>query len=70
MFLNILRFSASNVLKTFLNILVSIGCTVVIFQSHKPLESINDKCIFKLAAALAGKKQCNKTMFKNNFKKS
>ena len=26
MFLNILRISASNVLKTFLNIIVSIGC--------------------------------------------
>ena len=29
MFLNILRISASNVLKMFLNIIVSIGCTVV-----------------------------------------
>ena len=35
MFLNILRISASNVLKMFLNIIVSIGCSFVIFHSHK-----------------------------------
>ena len=35
MFLNILRISASNVLKMFLNIVDSTGCTFVIFQLHK-----------------------------------
>ena len=40
MFLNILKISASNVLKTFLNIIVGIGCTFVIFRSHKPTGSI------------------------------
>ena len=35
MFLNILRISASNVLKTFLDIIVSIGCAVVIFHSSR-----------------------------------
>ena len=34
--LNILSFSASNVLKMFLNIIVSIGCTFVIFHLYKP----------------------------------
>ena len=41
MFLNILRISASNVLKTFLNVIVSVGCAVVIFNLHKPTGSIN-----------------------------
>ena len=41
MFLNILRILASNVFKTFLNIIVSIGRTLVIFHSHKPTGSIN-----------------------------
>ena len=36
MFLNILRISASNVLKMFLNVVVTIGCAVVIFLSYKP----------------------------------
>ena len=37
MFLNILRMfhAASNVLKMFLNIIVSIGCAVDIFHSYK-----------------------------------
>ena len=33
MFLNILRITASNVLKMFLNIIVGVGCTFVIFHS-------------------------------------
>ena len=42
MFLNILRISASNVLKTFLSIIVGIGgCAVVIFHLHKPTGGIN-----------------------------
>ena len=41
MVLNILRISASNVLKTFLNTIVGIGCTVVMFHSYKPTGSIN-----------------------------
>ena len=53
MFANILRISASNVLKTFLNIIVSIGYAVV-FHSHKPTGSTNTLCLF--AATLAGKK--------------
>ena len=37
MFLNILRISALNVLKTFfINKTVTIGCAVTIFHSHKP----------------------------------
>ena len=39
--LNNLRILAPNVLKTFINILVSIGCPVVIFHSHKPTGSKN-----------------------------
>ena len=35
MFLNILRISESNVLKTFLDIIISIGCAVVIFHSSR-----------------------------------
>ena len=41
MFLNILRISASNVRKTFLNIIVSTGCAVVVFHSYKPTGSTN-----------------------------
>ena len=56
MFLNILRISASNVLKTFLNIIVSIGFAVVIFNSYKT--NRNHKYnFFELAATLAGKKE-------------
>ena len=37
MFLNILRISASNVLKMFINIIVSIGCAVVIsIRTNQP----------------------------------
>ena len=39
MFLNILRSSATNVLKMFLNIAVNIVCKVVIFHSYKPTGS-------------------------------
>ena len=41
MFLNILRISASNVLKMFLNKIVSIGFAVVIFNSYKSTGSTN-----------------------------
>ena len=41
MFLNVLRISASNVFKIFLNKIVSIGFAVVIFDSHKPTGSTN-----------------------------
>ena len=37
MFLDILRISVSNVLKMFLNIIVSIGCAVLIFHSYKQM---------------------------------
>ena len=36
---SILRISASNVLKTFLNIIVSIGCKLVIFHTYNSTES-------------------------------
>ena len=39
MFLKILRISASNVLKIFLNIIVSIGGTVVVSRTFKPTGS-------------------------------
>ena len=54
MFLTILRISASNVLKTFLNIIVTIGCTCVVFHSHKPTGSINTLC--QLAVTMATRK--------------
>ena len=57
MFLNILRISASNVLKTFfinIFVIVSIGCTSVIFHSRKPTGSINT--LYQLPASLASKK--------------
>ena len=38
--LNILSISASEVLKTFLNIIVGLGCVVVIFHSYKPTGSV------------------------------
>ena len=41
MLLNILRISASNVLKMFLNLIVSTGCAAVVFYLHKPTGSIN-----------------------------
>ena len=41
MFLNILRVSASNVLEMFSNIIVRIGCAVVILHSHKLNGSTN-----------------------------
>ena len=41
MFLNILRISASNDLKMFVNIFVSIGCAAVILHSYKPTGSKN-----------------------------
>ena len=40
-FKNILNTSASNFLRMFLNITVSIGCAVVIYHSHKPIGSTN-----------------------------
>ena len=56
MFLTILRISASNVLKTFLNIIVSIGCAAFIFHSYKPTGKVTGTFI-KLAATLAGKRE-------------
>ena len=56
MFLNILRISASNVLKMFLNITVGIGCACVISHSYKPTGKVTGTFI-KLAATLAGKKE-------------
>ena len=50
MFLNILRISASNVLKMFLNTIVSIGRAVVIFHSIKPTGSTNTLYCIELAA--------------------
>ena len=41
MFSSILRISAPNVLKLFLNMIVSIGCPVVIFYSYKPTGRTN-----------------------------
>ena len=41
MFLNILRISALNVLKMFVNTLAGTGSAVVIFHSYKPTGSIN-----------------------------
>ena len=55
MFLNILRISGSNVLKTFLNIIVSNGCVAAIFHSYKPNASTNT--LYYLAATQAGKKK-------------
>ena len=40
-FKNILNTSASNFLRMFLNVTVSIGCAVVIYHSHKPIGSTN-----------------------------
>ena len=61
MLLNVLRISASNVLKTFLYIVDSIGCTYVIFHSHKPTGSTNQPEVqirfIELAATLASKKE-------------
>ena len=54
-FLNILRISALNVLKTSLNVIVSIECTFVIFHSHKPTGSLNMP--YDLAATLASKQE-------------
>ena len=51
MFLNILRISASNVLKMFLNIIVSIGCAVV---TNRPEAQIR---FIELAATLAGNEE-------------
>ena len=56
MFLNILRISASNVLKTFLNIIVSIGRAAVIFHSYKPTGR-TDVHFTELAATLVCKKE-------------
>ena len=39
--LKYLRVSASNVLEMFLNIIISIGCAVVVFHSYKPIRSTN-----------------------------
>ena len=63
MFLNILRISASNVLKTFFNVIVSIERTFINFHSHKPSGSTNQPeaqtrfNITELAATLAGTKE-------------
>ena len=55
MFSNILRISASSVLKMFLNITVSTVCTVVIFKSYKRTGNTNTP--HWMAATLAGKKE-------------
>ena len=52
----ILRISASNVLKMFLNITVGIDCAGVIFHSYKPTGKVTGTFI-KSAATLAGKKE-------------
>ena len=61
MFLYILRVSVSNVLKTFLNIIVTIGCAVVIFYWCKPTGSTNQPeaqtLFIELVVTLAGKKE-------------
>ena len=54
MLFNILKISASNALKMFLNIIDSIGRAVVSFHSHKQTGSIN--VLYQLTAALAHKK--------------
>ena len=45
MFINILRISASNVVKMFLDIIVSIGHAVVIFHLYKPTGSTEMLCL-------------------------
>ena len=61
MFLNILRISASNVFETFLNMVVIVECTVVVFYSHKPTGSTNQPeaqiRFIELVATMAGKKE-------------
>ena len=47
MVLNVLRISASSVLKMSLNIVVSIGCAIVIFHSYKSTESTNNTLFLK-----------------------
>ena len=54
MFSSILRISASNILKMFLNIIVGIGCVGVVFHSYKPTGSKGT--FIKLAATLTSKK--------------
>ena len=41
---NILRISALDVLKLFLNVIVSIGGAIVIFHSYKPTGGTNALC--------------------------
>ena len=55
MFVNILRISVSNVLETFLNIIVGIGCAGVIFHSYRPTRST--RTFTKLATTLASNKE-------------
>ena len=55
MFLTILRISASNILKMFLNIIVGSGCAGIIFHSYKQTGSTGT--FIKLAATLADKNE-------------
>ena len=62
MFLNILKISALDILRTFLNIIVSIGCVFIIFHSHKPTGST--KTIINLPLPLPARKGYNNILKK------
>ena len=64
--LNVLKQFASNVLITFLNIIDSIGCALVIFHSHKPTGSVNAlyDCPYH------GRQERNIKINKNNLSKT
>ena len=55
MFSNILRISASNVLKIFINLIVSIGCAILFSMCTNRQRETQIRFI-ELAATLAGKK--------------
>ena len=67
MFLNILRISASNVLKMFLNIIVSIGCYFPFVQTSRKYKY--DQFIELVATLVCKKKNIiiNKKRFKTNL---
>ena len=64
MFLNILKISALNILKMFLNVIVSIGRAIVIFHSHKPTWSMNMLCWINRYPGRQERKYNNKKYWK------
>ena len=67
MFLNVLRISASNVLKTFFNIIVSIGCIRIHWLICFTQTKRKHKCALLLVGRYPGRQEGNIITNKSDF---